>query len=66
MIWFKISSRPGQIQAFDFYTAVLAYGLEVAHGVVVEVAVHMIYHELSGIFASKSTTITGGFFLVTC
>jgi hypothetical protein len=66
MIWFKISSRPGQIQAFDFNTAVLTYGLEIAHGAVVEIAVHMIHHELCGIFASKSTTITGGFFLVTC
>jgi hypothetical protein len=26
----------------------------------------MIHHELCGIFASESTTITGGFFPVTC
>ena len=65
-VWFKISSRPGQIPSFDFYAAVLEYGLEIAHGVVVEVAVHMIHHELSSIFASESTAITGGFFLVAC
>ena len=65
-IWFKISSRPGQIQAFDLHRAVLTYGLEVAHGAVVEVAVHMIHHELCGIFASEPTAITGGFFPVTC
>ena len=44
----------------------MAYGLEVAHDAVVEVAVHMIYHELCGIFASEPTAITGGFFLITC
>ena len=66
MIWFKISSRPGQIQAFDLHRAVLTYGLEVAHGAVVEVAVHMIHHELCGILASEPTAITSGFFPVTC
>lgn len=45
-VWLKISSRPGQIQAFDLHRAVLTYGLEVAHDVVVEIAVHMIHHEL--------------------
>jgi hypothetical protein len=65
-VWFKISNCPGQIQAVDLHTAVLTYGLEVAHGVVVEIAVHMIYHELCGILGTKSTAITDSFFLVAC
>ena len=64
LIWFEISRPPGQIQAHDLDRAVAAYGLEIAKIGVVEITVHVIYHELGLEPRPEMASITLKFFLI--
>jgi hypothetical protein len=63
-IWFKISEFPWQIKPDNFYCAVQANGFEIAKITVVEISIHVIYHELGCMPRHKSASIACGFFYV--